>query len=106
MALSNRFWMAQIVLEGLRLLRVRQLKWDEELGAEKKDEDGQEMHVESDALKERWKRDFYANAGWFPLTLHWSYEDEAESPVAEVWQGICGLVPSVFGLLDAWRETA
>ena len=118
--------MAQIVLEGLRLLRVRQLGWDEELGAEKMEveteqktevrkegaegmeKDGKEgeVSVQSAALEKRWKRDFYANAGWLPLTLHWSYVDESESPISEVWQGLCGLVPCVHGLWDAWGATA
>ena len=102
MAISNRFWMAQIVLEGLRLLRVRQLNWNEEFGAEGE----KEVKIESERLKRRWHRDFYGNAGWLPLTLHWSYVDEAESPVTEVWQGLCGLLPSIYGLQDAWRETA
>jgi hypothetical protein len=105
MAISSRFWMAQVVLEGLRLLRTRQLNWDEELGAEKKDDDG-EIKVQSEALRKRWRRDFYGNAGWLPITLHLSYEDESNSPVSEAWQGLCGLVPSVVGLTDAWKETA
>ena len=109
MAVSNRFWMVQVLLEGLRLLRVRQLSWNEDLGAEKVDSQGngeKEVKIQSEALKKRWKREFYANAGWFPLTLHWSYVDEARSPVSEVWQGICGLVPGVILFQDVWRETA
>jgi hypothetical protein len=105
MAISSRFWIGQVVLEGLRLLRVRQLNWNEEFGAEKKDDDG-EIKVQSEALKKRWRRDFYGNAGWLPLTLHLSYEDENDSPVPEVWQGVGGLVPSVLGLIDAWKETS
>jgi hypothetical protein len=103
MAISNRFWMLQVVLEGLRLLRVRQLGWREELGAESEEK---EMKVQSDALRKRWRRDFYANAGWLPMTLHWSYEHESNSPVPEAWQGVVGLIPSIVGLQDAWRETA
>ncbi|KAK3708307.1 hypothetical protein LTR37_011572 [Vermiconidia calcicola] len=106
MALSNRFWMAQVVLEGLRLLRVRQLNWNEEFGAQSEDNDDKAVKVQSEALKKRWKTDFYANAAWLPLTLHWSFEDESRSPVTETWQGVCGLVASVLGLKDAWRESA
>ena len=121
LAVSNRFWMGEVVLEGLRLLRVRQLRWDEGIGAEAEDEgaeagvEGEEgvgvegkgiVSTQSAELKRRWTRDFYANAGWFPMTLHWSYVDEADSPVTETWQGISGLVPSVILLQDAWRESA
>ena len=105
MAISSRFWMGQVMLEGLRLLRTRQLNWNEELGAEKKDDDGA-IQVQSEALRKRWRRDFYGNAGWLPITLHLSYEDESNSPVSEAWQGLCGLVPSIIGLTDAWKETA
>ncbi|KAK3712009.1 hypothetical protein LTR37_009321 [Vermiconidia calcicola] len=106
MALSNRFWMAQVLLEGLRLLRVRQLNWNEELGAQSEDGDEKAVKVQSEALKKRWKSDFYANAAWLPLTLHWSFEDESRSPVTETWQGVCGLFASVLSLKDAWRESA
>ena len=105
MAISSRFWMGQVVLEGLRLLRVRQLNWNEEFGAEKQDDAGQ-VQVQSEILRERWRRDFYGNAGWLPLTLHLSYEDETSSPVSEAYQSFFGLIPSISGLLDAWKDTA
>ena len=105
--------MVEVLLEGLRLGRVRQLRFREDFGAEGKAEvkggEGEGkgvVKVQSAELKKQWKRDFYANAFWFPLTLHWSFVDEAQSPVAETWQGVCGLVPSLIGLQDAWRESA
>lgn len=109
--LSNRCWMAHSVLEFLRLLRVRQLRYNEEFGAKAEQQDepkmgvaGSEVKVQSEALKKRWQRDFYANAGWFPLTLHWSFEDESSSPMSETWIGICGMVPGVIGLMNAWEQ--
>lgn len=107
---SNRFWLAHVVLEGLRLLRVRQLRYNEEFGAKKDfsgDEGGRvkEIEVRSEALKKKWKRDWYANAGWLPLTLHWSFEDESSSPLNDTWVGISGIVPGIIGLVDAWEQT-
>lgn len=102
MAVSNRFWMAQILLEGLRLLRVRQMGWREELGAQNQNE--KVIKVQSEELKRRWRRDFWANAGWLPLTWHWSYVDESASPVGEVWQGVAGLVPSLIELGRGFEE--
>lgn len=85
---------------------MKQLGWREELGAEKiGDDDGEMAKVQSKELEGRWKRQFFANAGWLPMTLHWSYVDEMNSPVREIWQGVAGLIPSVIGLQDAWRET-
>ncbi|KAK3051474.1 hypothetical protein LTR09_007497 [Extremus antarcticus] len=43
---SGYFWVAGTVLEGLRLARVWQLGWREELGAEKEEEEGVEGFVE------------------------------------------------------------
>lgn len=110
MAWSNRFWMAQVLLEGLRLLRVRQLRFKEDFGAQSKVKDaGQDekaVKIASAELKERWKRDFWANAGWFPLTLHWSYEDVEHSPVSETVFGLAGLVPGIVGFKQVWADTA
>lgn len=105
MAISSRFWMAQTVLEVLRLLRVRQLRYNEDWGAQK-ESDEKEVKVQSEALKKQWKRDWCAQMGWLPLTLHLSYVDEADSPISEAWQAVCGLVPSVLMLQDVWRDTA
>ena len=106
MAVANRFWMAQMVFEGLRLLRVRQLNWDEKIGAESQDGDEKIVKVQSEELKKKWTREFYAICGWLPMTLHWSHIDEAGSPLTETWQGVCGLVPSWIMLQDAWRASA
>lgn len=105
MTVACRFWMAQTVLEILRLLRVRQLQYNEDFGAQQAD-DEKTAKVQSEVLKRQWRRDWYAQMGWLPLTLHLSYMDEADSPVSEAWQSICGLVPSVLMLQDVWKATA
>ncbi|KAK4546435.1 hypothetical protein LTR36_002112 [Oleoguttula mirabilis] len=110
---GNRFWLTHVVLEGLRLLRVRQLRYNEDFGAKSKQDSGtgvvvadQEVKVQSEALRRRWHRDFYANAGWFPLTLHGSFEDARLSPVSDTWIGLCGMVPGIVGLVNVWEQTS
>ncbi|KAK5122086.1 hypothetical protein LTR85_004332 [Meristemomyces frigidus] len=110
---SNRFWLAHVLLESLRLLRVRQLRYNEGYGAKVKQDDGagasvagNEITVQSEALRRRWQRDFYANAGWLPLTLHWSFEDASLSPVSDTWLGLCGIVPGIVGLVNIWEQTS
>ncbi|EMC98297.1 hypothetical protein BAUCODRAFT_32316 [Baudoinia panamericana UAMH 10762] len=108
---SNRFWLVHVLLEGLRLLRVRQLRYNEDFGAkvlppgsQQFDSDSTGVVAQSEELKRKWQRDFYANAGWFPLTLHWSFYDENNSPLNDTWVGLCGLVPGVIALREAWEE--
>lgn len=105
MAVASRFWMAQTVFEILRLLRVRQLRYNEDLGAQEADGE-KEVKVQSERLKKQWTRDWYASLGWLPLTLHLSYSDEADSPVSAWLQNLGGLIPSALMLQDAWGETA
>lgn len=132
---SNRWWLAQLAFEVLRLARVRQLKFREELGAEKVEEEEEVwveasavqqddvggvaestqelmkvgtrklMEVQSKELEKRWWRSFYATALSIPLAVHWSF-DEGLSPVSEVLFAGCGMVAGIIGLQDAWEETA
>jgi len=101
---SNRWWMAQVLLELLRLLRVRQLRYNEDFGAEETD-DSKQVKIQSKELERRWHRSFYANAGWFPVTLHYSFEHESDSPVSDSWLGICGMIPGIIGFRDVWEQT-
>ncbi|RMY97531.1 hypothetical protein D0862_08015 [Hortaea werneckii] len=104
---SNRFWLAQVLVDGLRLLRVRQLRYREEFGAKEAEEvDGKEFKIQSEALRRKWQRDAYADAGWLPVTLHWSFEDENNSPVSDTWLGLGGMIPGVIGFWNAWEETS
>lgn len=103
-ALSYRFWLAKCVLDLLRLGRVRQLRWEERLGAEREGE--KEVEVQSEALKRKWTRQVWTDAGWLGVMFGWSFVGEGDGPVSEVWEGVSGLVPSVVMLQDAWRESA
>lgn len=131
-ALSNRFWLAQLGLELLRLARVRQLRYREELGAERvveqekeavwgeAGEDGvaertqelmeastkQLIKVQSAELEKRWWRQLYVTAASIPLAVHWTFENIGTSPVSEALFAGCGMVAGVIGLQDAWEESA
>lgn len=107
-AFANRFWMTQHLLELLRLLRVRQLRWNEDFGAEEEEQQRREdvVEAESEELKRQWERDLVFNASWLPIRLHASHEDEGESPVTETWFGVFGLVPSLIMMQDAWKASA
>nr|POE62427.1 uncharacterized protein c1f12.04c [Quercus suber] len=107
-AWSCRFWFAHVVLECVRLLRVRGMGWREELGAQSAgDADKDEVRVRSKELETRWRREFYTNAAWFPLTLHWSFEDPANSPIKEKSTiGIFGMMAGWSGFSNAWVATA
>lgn len=102
---SNRCWCAQVVLEGLRLLRVRQLRYNEDFGA-KAEGEGSGIQAQSEELKQKWKREWYANAGWFSLTLQWSFEDQSQGPVSDSWIALSGFMSSAVGLRQIWADTA
>ncbi|KAK3680210.1 hypothetical protein LTR78_000588 [Recurvomyces mirabilis] len=102
---SNRFWLMHVGLEALRLLRVRQLRYNEDFGAKATDTDDGRVTTQSVALKKKWKADFYANAGWFPLTLQSSFEDQTHGPLSETWIGLFGMIPGIVALKDVWEQT-
>lgn len=104
---SNRFWLAQLILEAGRLGRVAQVGWREELGAEAvvSEKDGDEVAVQSAELKRKWWRELYVTLASIPLAVHWSFED-GESPVSEVLFAASGMVSGVVALRDAWDEAA
>jgi hypothetical protein len=103
-AWSNRAYMISLALNVLRLLRVRQLQYNEEFGAQGKPAE-EEFRVKSEELKKRWARGACATIGWIAPTLYLSYEDPLESPVSESWMGASGMVPGIIALQDVWRRT-
>lgn len=101
---SWKFWSANLVMEGLRLWRVRQMQFKEDFGAEKVES---EVGVQSKELEERWWRDLFSSLGWVPATVLFGYRDSEEmSPGNEAWLGLGGMIPGVIGLKEAWKETA
>jgi hypothetical protein len=106
MAVSNRVWMARMLLSFLRMLRVRQLRWREELGAESRADGEGRVRTRSEELRRKWMRQVWTSTGWVPVMMHWTYMNEPGSPVGETWQAGVGLMGSWLGLKDAWRQTA
>ncbi|KAK5136956.1 hypothetical protein LTR08_001463 [Meristemomyces frigidus] len=109
---SNRFWLAHTSLEFLRLLRVRQLRYNEDFGAKTVIDENSDagiaddrVKVQSAGLKRDWQRDLYSAAGWVPVTLHRSFKHQSQSTASEAWIGLCGMVPGVVGLVQAWEQT-
>lgn len=113
-ALGNKFWMTQHILEILRLLRVKQLKWDEDLGAEQIEQSEiqisaavkGEADTQSEELKKQWQRELVFNISWLPIRLHAAHVDESESAVTDTWFGVFGLLPSLMLLQEAWKASA
>lgn len=108
---SARFWLAYTGVELLRLLRVRQMKFNEELGAEKikVEKDGVEqevVEVKSKRLEEQWWKDLYSILGWLPASIHWSLGNDEDSPISESALGLGGVVPGAIALSEAWMKTA
>ncbi|KAI5368251.1 putative peroxisomal biogenesis factor 11 [Septoria linicola] len=103
---SSQFWLAEVVLEFVRLARVRQLQYNEEFGAEKVDEGV--VSVQSKELERKWWTQLYANMGWFPNAVHWGIYDGSveESPMSETMVGLTGFVPGFINLKAAWKATA
>lgn len=100
---SSQFWLTHVLLEVVRLLRVRQLEFEDDLkgvGQIKEEEVAKRFEAER-----KWRRSFYANAAWSPLALHWSLKEE-DSPVTETWIGLCGMLPGILTLRELWATTA
>ncbi|KAK1093910.1 hypothetical protein LTR48_001351 [Friedmanniomyces endolithicus] len=99
-------------LAGKGVLRGEKwvLRFNEEFGAKGgagvSSFDGGEVKVQSEALRKKWYGDFYANAGWLPLTLHWSFEDESVVPLSDTWIGLFGMIPGLVALREVWQQTA
>jgi hypothetical protein len=103
---SCRFWLAEVVLEFVRLARVRSMQYNEEFGAENVND--KQVRAVSKELEEKWWRQLYAYLGWLPGALHWSAERgvDEEGLFGEGILAIGGLVPGFIALQDAWRRTA
>ncbi|KAK8220082.1 hypothetical protein M8818_000498 [Zalaria obscura] len=105
--LSSRFWMAHTALEGVRLLRVRELRVRAEREAEAKGVKGERAGEEAERLRREevraWRRRFVVNAAWFPQTVHYSLP---KGCLGDEALGLCGLVAGVLGIKQLWKDTA
>lgn len=122
-AWSSRFWAAHVGLEALRLLRVWQVERttlaqgraqrSTEKGAAEADEvgngDGDGVsnggQVEADRVEaaQAWRRAWYVNAAYAPMTVHYSLE---EGCLSDEWLGVLGVIAGTIGFKHIWKQTA
>ncbi|KAG6138699.1 hypothetical protein E4U12_007964 [Claviceps purpurea] len=103
--LSVRAWGLYVAMEAARLLVERSRKKEEE----KKEEGGEKGKVNKDSKGGRewegqWKKSFYRNLAWAPLTLHWGSNGGGFLP--DVGVSVLGLYPALGAMMDLWRDTA
>ncbi|KAF2276386.1 uncharacterized protein EI97DRAFT_433224 [Westerdykella ornata] len=101
---SCRFWAAYVVLEGARLGTLWYYAGEEDRALEADGEKEGKLVRERKRAEDRlWWRDILSNAGYFPLTLHWSVDGGLMGDMAV---GLCGMLAGGANLLDAWQATA
>ncbi|KAG6141627.1 hypothetical protein E4U28_002981 [Claviceps purpurea] len=103
--LSVRAWGLYVAMEAARLLVERSRKKEEE----KKEEGGEKGKVNKDSKGGRewegqWKKSFYRNLAWAPLTLHWGSNGGGFLP--DVGVSVLGFYPALGAMMDLWRDTA
>ncbi|KAG6325143.1 hypothetical protein E4U22_004325 [Claviceps purpurea] len=98
--LSVRAWGLYVAMEAARLLVER---------SRKKEEGGEKGKVNKDSKggrewEEQWKKSFYRNLAWAPLTLHWGSNGGGFLP--DVAVSVLGFYPALGAMMDLWRDTA
>ncbi|KAG5939963.1 hypothetical protein E4U60_000690 [Claviceps pazoutovae] len=98
--LSVRAWGLYVAMEAARLLVERSRKKEEEGG-----EKGR-LNQDSKGGREwerQWKKSFYRNLAWAPLTLHWGSNGGGFLPDLAV--SMLGFYPALGTMMDLWRDT-
>ncbi|OBT90693.1 hypothetical protein VE02_00491 [Pseudogymnoascus sp. 03VT05] len=91
---SSRCWATHTALEFVRLARERQVRKRKAVVGEKGEE----------AVKDlAWKREVWINAGYAPLTIHWSLEGGIISPLTV---GLLGAFVGAVKMNRLWEATA
>ncbi|XWW94764.1 hypothetical protein V2A60_002712 [Cordyceps javanica] len=93
--LSVRFWGAYVAMEMAKHLaeRARRLSATSVKTARE----------EQRAWHEGWRKAFYRNAAWAPLTMHWGTPGGL---LPDVMVALFALYPATGGMRDLWRSTA
>ncbi|KAG6181324.1 hypothetical protein E4U27_002425 [Claviceps purpurea] len=104
--LSVRAWGLYVAMEAARLLVERSRKKEEE---KEEEEGGEKGKVNKDSKGGRewegqWKKSFYRNLAWAPLTLHWGSNGGGFLP--DVAVSVLGFYPALGAMMDLWRDTA
>ncbi len=87
--------------EGKEMASVQERGQETQL--HESDDNGKKNEREKKKMIETWWRQFYVNAAYAPLTLHWSLEG---GMVGELWIGVLGSAAGLVGLKQLWREAA
>ncbi|GAA5832227.1 hypothetical protein JCM5353_008205 [Sporobolomyces roseus] len=115
---SCRFWAAYVVLQILHIRRsfvllsrekntilrsTRQRIASGKHDSETSDNEKKQLKV-LQQRSEDLKNDCWVQAGYLPLTAHWSLPNGLLPD--NVWVGVCGTVAAVAGLKGLWKKTA
>ena len=92
--LSVRSWGLYVAMEASRLLIE---------SSRKKAALGPEAATKDVAWAEGWKKAFYRNLSWAPLTVHWGV---AEGPLPDLLVSLLGFYPAASAMRDMWKSTA
>ncbi|KAG6057089.1 hypothetical protein E4U17_001695 [Claviceps sp. LM77 group G4] len=95
--LSVRAWGLYVAMEAARLLVERSRKKEEEGKLNEDSKGGMEWEMQ-------WKKSFYRNLAWAPLTLHWGSNGGGFLP--DVAVSVLGFYPALGAMMDLWRDTA
>ena len=95
---SSRFWAAHVLLEFVRLARLRAL-WDRETI----DGDDKEAKAKRKDEVDAWWRELLINVLYAPMTLHWSVE---EGLFGDGLIGFFGATAGTLALRDIWKKAA
>ncbi|KAG5947076.1 hypothetical protein E4U59_002244 [Claviceps monticola] len=100
--LSVRAWGLYVAMEAARLLVERSRKKEEE------EEGGEKGKINKDSKggrewERQWKKSFYRNLAWAPLTLHWGSNGGGFLP--DVVVSVLGFYPALGAMMDLWRNT-
>jgi len=61
------------------------------------------MKEAEDGFWAKWKKDMIVNAGYAPMTVHWSLE---QGILSDFWVGFLGTVVGVTGMRERWKNAA
>ncbi|KAJ6781148.1 hypothetical protein PWT90_10339 [Aphanocladium album] len=93
--LSVRFWAAYVAMEAVKHVVERARRLSPTGGVVKTQEQR--------AWQEGWRKAFYRNMAWAPLTAHWGTPGGL---MPDVFVALFAMYPATGGLRDLWRATA
>jgi hypothetical protein len=101
---SSRFWAAHVLLEFVRLWRVRALWDNKDVEGKTNDEDEEkETKIKRKQEVDTWWRELLINACYAPMTIHWSVES---GTMSDELVGLLGAIAGGIGLREIWKKPA